>query len=116
MAASETRRSKRRSALPREGKDLLEGLAIRFALTAVTHSSRNDPTNYLVSLSSVGVDHSERDAIGNSEGDDAPFPVVLTVVCALQRRAFKDERGEYEVEATVAEISLALCRIPREAH
>ena len=75
--------------MPREGRVLTEDLAVRFALTAVTHSSRDDPTYHVVSLSSVGVDHGERNAIGDSEGNDPLLARVLAVVQTLAGGASK---------------------------
>src|SRR3990172_6422765 len=117
IARSLIRRSRARSARPRAGRSLLlEDLEVRLALTSVAHAGRDDATDNHAGLSPVGVDHGERESLGQPDGNDPPLAVVPTRVLALQRGTLEDERGELEVEATLSEIASTLSAVPAEAH
>jgi hypothetical protein len=60
-----------------------EDFVVRLALTTTTHSGRNDSPHDFASLSPVGVDQCELDAIGRAEGYPSNLTVVLTRVDAL---------------------------------
>lgn len=69
ISASVMRRSCARFARPGLGLELgWENFAVRLTLTMIAHSGRNDSSDDFASLSPVGIDHCERDAIGQCRG------------------------------------------------
>ena len=117
ISASVTRRSCARLARPRLALELgREDFAVRLTLTAIAHSGRNDSSDDIASLSPVGIDHSERDTIGDAEGDPSYLTLVLTRVDALQSWTDKAHGGEREIKPSFREVPLAFLRVPVEAH
>ena len=117
ISASVIRRSWAKFARPRLGLELgREDFAVRLTLTTIAHSGRNDSTDDIASLSPVGEDHSERNAISNAEGDPSYLTVILARVDALQSRAGEAQRGECEIKPSLSEVPLALLRVPVKAH
>ena len=117
ISASVNRRNLASFARPWLGTALRwEDFTIGLALTAATHSGRNDSTYDLASLNPIGVDNGKRDSIGHAEGDPPNLTVVLARVDALESRAHEDRGGESEIERSLRIIPLALPGIPREAH
>jgi len=83
---------------------------------AATHSGRNDSSNDLASLSPIGIDHRERNPVGDAERDPPNLTVVLARVGALESRGCEDRGSEGEVKSSLRKIPLALLGIPRDAH
>jgi hypothetical protein len=91
-------------------------LFVRLALTATAHSGRNDSTNPVTGLGPIGLHEGQHDAIGYANSDDPTFAVVSTRVHALQRGSVEHLRRELEVEASLAQVAIALACVPSEAH
>ena len=78
ISRSDMRRSRDRSARPRWVGLLRRGcFLVRFALTAVTLSGRNDSSIDLAAfVGPVGIHHGQRDALSHTQGDDSALTVV----------------------------------------
>jgi len=83
---------------------------------AATHSGRNDSSHDLASLSPIGVDPREQDAVSYAESDPPNLTLILACVDALESRAREDRGCEGEIESSLCEIPLSLPGIRREAH
>ena len=93
-----------------------EGFAVCLTLTATTHSGRNDPSHDVASLSPVGVDDSEEDPIGQSDGDPTNLAVVLARVDALESGGGENGGGKGEVKLAIGQVPVTFLGIPSEAH
>jgi hypothetical protein len=83
---------------------------------AITQTGRNESSNNLAGFGPISVHNGERDALGDPDGHNAAFSVVPAGVLAFQCGAFEDQRGELEIEATVAEVPRTLSFVPTEPH
>lgn len=68
------------------------------------------------SLSPIGVDNGQLDAIGETTSDPPYLSVVLACVDALESRAREDRGCESEIKRSLRKVPFALAGIPRQAH
>src|SRR5262245_24057748 len=118
ISASVITRSRARSALPRVGRSAtLETGLVRFALTAIAPSSRDNPAFEAVRwLLAIGIHEGDFDPIGQSDSDGSLLPVIQPAILPLEDRPTEDQAGKLKIEAAVPEIALALLRVPDKLH
>jgi hypothetical protein len=87
------RRRRARLARPRFGASpARDGFAVRFALTAIAPSRRDDAAlDVLVRFASIRIRHRQMDTLCNADGQNATLSIVSPVIHALENGLFKDQ-------------------------